>query len=387
MIKNESASMPKVFIFTASTGAGHNLAARSMAEVLGEAGMDAVIYDAFKESSAVLDKIMTAGYKQLVEYVPKLYEQIYHQFNHMTPFQQYIFKLMARKMNPDLVPLIQNEKPQLIISTHPIVTNMLGTLKEHGAFDVPVLSFVTDYKIHGAYLHEAIDAYVVGSEYTKDTMIEKGVNPDIIYPFGIPVRPEFIEETQKSEAVTGDPSVRGTILLMAGSLGTKQMEKAFAALMKANEKIRIIVVCGNNPKVERSIEFLNRVLSSEDKIVEIHGFVDNIPELMDQSDAIISKPGGLTTTEAISKNIPMIIPYCYPGQEEENADYLVESGMAIRIDKIKDLTSMIDFLVENKYVIQEMSANMSEEARQHSMEKTVALCQDMIAAYQKLQTE
>lgn len=374
--------MPKVFIFTASTGAGHNLAAKSMAEVLGEAGMAAEVYDAFKESSAVLDKIMTAGYKQLVEYVPKLYEQIYNQFNNMTPFQQYIFRLMAKKLNPEIVPMIQREKPGLIISTHPIVTNMLGTLKSHGAFNVPVLSFVTDYKIHGAYIHEAVDAYVVGSEYTKETMIDKGVNPDIVYPFGIPVRPEFVQAAVENTLDPEDPSIRGTILVMAGSLGTKQMEKAFAALMKAREKIRIIVVCGNNPKVERSIEFLNRVFASDDKIVEIYGFVNNVPELMDRSDAIISKPGGLTTTEAISKNIPMIIPYCYPGQEEENADYLVESGMAIKIDKIRELTSMIDFLVENKYVIQEMAENMSEEARQHSMEKTVALCRRLIDDYQ-----
>ncbi|MDO4289164.1 MAG: glycosyltransferase [Eubacterium sp.] len=375
--------MPKVFIFTASTGAGHNLAARSMAEVLGEAGMTAEVYDAFKESSAVLDKIMTAGYKQLVEYVPKLYEQIYNQFNHMTPFQQYIFRLMARKLNPEIVPLIQRERPQLIISTHPIVTNMLGTLKGHGAFDVPLLSFVTDYKIHGAYINDAVDAYVVGSEYTKETMTEKGVNGDIVYPFGIPVRPEFAAAAVKTKADPEDPNIRGTILVMAGSLGTKQMEKAFAALMKAKEKIRIIVVCGNNPRVERSIEFLNKVFASEDKIVEIYGFVDNVPELMDRSDAIISKPGGLTTTEAICKSVPMIIPYYYPGQEEENADYLVESGMAIKIDKIKELTSMIDFLVENKYVIQEMAENMSEEARQHSMQKTVALCQELIDTYTK----
>ena len=165
-------------------------------------------------------------------------------------------------------------------------------------------------------------------------------------------------------------------------MGTRQMEKAFVALMKAQEKIKIIVVCGNNKKVERSIEFLNKVYETEDKVVEIHGFVDNIPELMDESDAIISKPGGLTSTEAIVKCIPMIIPYYYPGQEEENADYLVESGMAIKVDKIKELTSMVDFLIENKYIIQQMAENMSEEARNHSMEKTIELCKKLISEYE-----
>lgn len=373
--------MSKIFIFTASTGAGHNLAAKSIAQALSEYGFEVDVYDAFKESSAVLDKIVTKGYKQLVENVPKLYEQIYNQFNHMTPFQQNIFKMMTKVMNPEIVPMIQKEQPHLLISTHPFVTNILGTLKEHGAFDLPVLSFVTDYKIHSVYLHKKINAYVVGSEYTKETMIEKGVNPDIIYPFGIPIRQEFVEETRKKAEIE-DPTIRGTILLMAGSMGTRQMEKAFVALMKAQEKIKIIVVCGNNKKVERSIEFLNKVYETEDKVVEIHGFVDNIPELMDESDAIISKPGGLTSTEAIVKCIPMIIPYYYPGQEEENADYLVESGMAIKVDKIKELTSMVDFLIENKYIIQQMAENMSEEARNHSMEKTIELCKKLISEYE-----
>ncbi|MEG0379743.1 MAG: glycosyltransferase, partial [Eubacterium sp.] len=335
----------------------------------------------FKETNAVLDRIVTQGYKQLVENVPKLYEQMYNQFNNMTPFQQNIFNMMTRIMNPDIVPLIQNEKPHLLISTHPFVTNILGSLKEHGAIEQPILSFVTDYKIHSVYLHKKINAYVVGSEYTKETMVEKGVSPEIVYPFGIPIRQEFVEETKK-RAEKEDPSIRGTILLMAGSLGTKQMEKAFAALMKAEERIKLIVVCGNNQKVQRSIEFLNQVYKTADKVVEIYGFVDNIPELMDEADAIITKPGGLTSTEAIVKCIPMIIPYYYPGQEEENADYLVESGMAIKVDKIKDLTSMVDFLIENKYIIQQMSENMSEEGRHHSMKKTVELCETLIKEYE-----
>ncbi|SDY18684.1 MGDG synthase family glycosyltransferase [Eubacterium barkeri] len=367
----------KVFIFSASTGAGHNLAARSLAEALQGRGYDAQVYDAFKESSAALNRIVTKGYKQLVEIAPKLYEQMYHQFNKMTPFQQNIFKVMSKVMNPEIVPLIEKERPDLIISTHPFVTNMLGTLKAHGAFNQPVLSFVTDYKIHSVYLHPMIDAYVVGSEYTKQTMVERGVSPDIIYPFGIPIRTEFMD-APSAGSEKGDPAVRGTIMVMGGSMGARQMEKAFVSLMKTKEKIRIIVVCGNNAKVERDIRFLAKVYEPADKVVEIHGFVQNVSQLMDQSEAIITKPGGLTSTEAMVKGIPMIIPYYYPGQEEENTDFLVDSGMAIKVDKVKDLTSLVDFLIENSYIIREMSANMTEEARRHSMEKTLDLCRQLM---------
>jgi processive 1,2-diacylglycerol beta-glucosyltransferase len=371
--------MSKVFIFTASTGAGHNLAAQSLKESLDEAGYQTEVYDAFKETNITLDRLITKGYQQMVVNVPKLYEQMYNQFNNMNHFQQGIFQVLTKVMNPDIVPLINSGKPDLIITTHPFVTNVLGTLKEHNAFDVPVLSIVTDYKIHTLYLKKMIDAYVVGSDYTKQTMVAKGVAEEIIYPYGIPIRQTFLTNNHLERKEISD--VAGTILLMAGSLGSKQMEKAFSSLLKVKEKIRIIVVCGNNAKIEKEIKNLYARETGADKIVEIHGFVNNVSELMDQSDAIISKPGGLTTTEAIVKNIPMIIPFYYPGQEEENADYLVDGGMAIKVDKIKDLTSMVDFLFENKYIIKRMSENMSEEAQKRSMSKTIELCKDLIAAY------
>lgn len=368
--------MSKVFIFTASTGAGHNLAAQSLKESLDEAGYETEVYDAFKETNITLDRLITKGYQQIVVNAPKLYEQMYNQFNNMNRFQQGIFQVLTRIMNPDIVPLINAGQPDLIITTHPFVTNVLGTLKEHHAFNVPVLSIVTDYKIHTLYLKKMIDAYVVGSNYTKQTMVEKGVAEEIIFPYGIPIRQTFLKNNHlEHKEIT---EVAGTILLMAGSLGSKQMEKAFSSLLKVKEKIRIIAVCGNNAKIEKDIKNLYSKEGSQNKIVEIYGFVNNVSELMDLSDAIISKPGGLTTTEAIVKNIPMIIPFYYPGQEEENADYLVDGGMAIKIDKIKDLTSMVDFLFENKYIIKRMSENMSEEAQKRSMSKTIELCKSLI---------
>lgn len=371
--------MSKIFIFTASTGAGHNLAAQSLKESLDDAGYQTEVYDAFKETNITLDRLITKGYQQMVVNVPKLYEQMYNQFNNMNRFQQGIFQVLTKVMNPDIVPLINAGKPDLIITTHPFVTNVLGTLKEHQAFDVPVLSIVTDYKIHTLYLKKMIDAYVVGSDYTKETMMAKGVAEEIIFPYGIPIRQTFLKNNHLERKEITD--VAGTILLMAGSLGSKQMEKAFSALLKVKEKIRIIVVCGNNAKIEKEIRHLHNRELCENKIVEIYGFVNNVSELMDMSDAIISKPGGLTTTEAIEKNIPMIIPFYYPGQEEENADYLVDGGMAIKVDKIKDLTSMVDFLFENKYIIKRMAENMSEEAQKRSMSKTIELCGSLINQY------
>lgn len=370
--------MAKIIIFTGSTGAGHTLAARSFKEALTAAGHDVEIIDAFKESGKVLNTVVEQGYKQLVERLPDLYRKMYNAFDEYSKVYEVVFSSAKKIMQKDLLPDIERIHPDLIVSTHPIVTNVLGQLKQEGDLDYPILAFVTDYKIHEVYLNPTIDAYVVASEYTKKTLIEKGVEPDKIYPFGIPTRHEF--SVRSSVPVDKEMT---TIMLMGGSLGARQMKSAFYALLKAKSPMHIIVVCGKNEMMKHTIELINSTegARADNKAVEIYGFVDNIPELMDESDAIITKPGGLTSSEAIMKNIPIIIPYAYPGQEEENAHYLVTSGMALQIDSVRDLSSVMDFLIENKYIINHMKELMSEESSKHSIQKSVELSEELIAEH------
>ncbi len=372
-----------IFIFSASTGGGHNAAARSLQTGLIKKGYDVKVIDAFGETPA-LNKVVTKGYQGLVDKLPKLYHTFYYHWDKQTKNQKRFFNAITYIMNPEILPMIYEEKPVLLISTHPFVTKKLSTLKAKGAFNIPILSFVTDYKIHGFYISPQVDAYVVGSEYTKKDMVARGMPADIIYPFGIPLRAEFQGQDQvKEKEEPKDTDVRGTILMMAGSLGSSQMEKAFSAVMKVNEPIRVIVVCGKNESMARDLKFLTKVYDDDTKKVEIYGFVDNVDELMDISDVIVTKPGGITTTEAIVKGIPMLIPYYYPGQEEDNVDFVVDSGIGIKIDKIKDLTSMIEFLIQNQYILWEMSKNMSETAAERSEKNTLNLCDNLIAQYKE----
>ena len=368
-----------IFIFSASTGGGHNAAARSLQSGLIQKGYDVKVIDAFGETPK-LNKFVTKGYQGLVDKLPKLYHTFYYQWDKQTKNQKRLFNAMTFIMNPEILPLIYEEKPVLLISTHPFVTSKLATLKSKGAFNVPILSFVTDYKIHGFYISSQVDAYVVGSEYTKNDMIARGMSGDNIYPFGIPIRKGF---NDNDHVMPKDTNVRGTILMMAGSLGSSQMVDAFSAVMKVNEPIRVIVVCGKNKSMVRDLEFITKVFDDDTKKVDIYGFVDNVNELMDMSDVIVTKPGGITTTEAIVKGIPMLIPYYYPGQEEENADFVVESGIGIKIDKIKNLTSMIEFLIQNQYILWEMSKNMTETAADRSEKNTLDLCDELIDKYKK----
>lgn len=363
--------MIETIIYTGATGGGHILAATSLKNALERNGDKAKLLDAFKEGGVFVNKAVTDGYKQLVEYLPKLYKKLYDRFDEENLMSDVVMKNGMRLIRKDILNDILKYDPDLIISAHPIVTNILGRIKDKGTFQKPILAIVTDYKVHEMYIRPSIDAYVVGSDYTKQTMIDRGVPAEKIYPYGIPIRKEFREHRPEEH-------IKGTIMLMAGSLGSRQLKKAFQALLKVKAPLRLIVVCGHNDAMRHSLLRETYTLKDDDKQIEILGFVNNISELMDESDAIITKPGGLTSTEAISKNIPMIIPYTYPGQEEDNARYLVQNGMALKTNDISDLTELVEYLIENRSVVAEMRRNMSRQAAKFSIDKTVALCHELV---------
>lgn len=364
-----------MLVFSASTGGGHNAAARTVIDGLEKLGYCAELVDAFGDTSKTFNKMLTRGYRDMVECTPKLYDLFYNDLNRDSFRRRGIFGIAALRMRHDIVAIIKTASPELIISTHPFVTNILGRIKEKQGFTIPILSFVTDYKFHGVYNHPMINAYVVGSSYTKEGMVRRGVDPNIIYPYGIPVKRGFKHKDRQNRQ---HKKVAGTFLLMGGTLGDRHMKKAFMTLLNVRHPIKIIAVCGNNKRLYCTLNrYVKRTLHPG-KIVEIHGFVNNVSDLMDASDLIVSKPGGMTTTEAVVKGIPMVVPYYYPGQEEENADYVAKMGMGIVCHDMDDLALVVDYLIENKNIVKQMSENMNKEASGFSLDATLDLCEHLI---------
>lgn len=363
----------QAIIYTGETGAGHTLAAKSLEKALSKDNNDVKIIDAFKEGGNFINTMVTKGYQRLVENLPFLYRFLYKEFDSKSKSTELFLKETSRLINKNILNNIAEENPDIVISTHPIVTNFLGRLKKQGKIDVPILAFITDFKIHDMYLNDTIDAYVVSSEYTKQSMVDRGIPAEKIFAYGIPVREEFREEHEEHQI---DPN-KLKVLLMAGSLGFKQLKNAFKALEKSNNPLKITVVCGKNEHVKKSIEKLADESDLSNKEVEILGFTDQIPKLMNESDLLISKPGGLTSSEAISMHIPLIIPYTYPGQEEDNAKYLENCGMAINLENIDELTTIVDEIFTQPEKIKSMSEAMSNTAKNYSIEDTVKLCESL----------
>ena len=363
-----------IIIVSASTGYGHNQVADALKLEFEEKGYEAIIVEPLKEVSKSLDILVSDGYKMLATIMPKMYGTIYKISNNET-MNKPVAKIFIKALRDKIEELVNVNDAKLIISTHPLLVDVISSLKGDGVIKLPFMSVVTDFLPHQSYISNNVDAYLVGSAYTKNGIVARGISPDNVYSYGIPIKRIFREDI-----ITEEKDDIFTILLMGGSMGVNSIKKALKNLLNIEDKLKIIVVCGNNDTLKNSLDDKY----SEDipgKNIQILGFTDKIPELMELSDVIITKPGGLTVTEALTKNIPMIIPYFIPGQEEENAEVLVNAGAAIKIDSVKELDEVVSVLMNDPCKIKWLKQNMKDMSKDHSIDKTIELCVSLIEKY------
>ncbi len=364
--------MKSIIILTASTGAGHNQAAANLKRLFEERGIYVHIVDMFKSTSKSMNTLISDGYKLLATKLPKAYGVFYKSVDSWAA-NKIVFKNVFLATEIRLKWIFNEFKPDLIISTHPFGAPIVGKLKDKGRIDIPFVQIVTDFKAHYAYIHDEVDAYIVASDFTANSLIEKGIDDKKVHVYGIPTREEFLQKNTRH--FSSDRPFR--LLIMGGSMGLQSMESAVNQLLKVEKQMKLIVVCGNNEALANKLTKQHRV-EIDKGFLEVYGFVDNIHELMDHADLIISKPGGLTTTEAIHKSIPMIIPFAIPGQEEENTSFLVENEMAIEVKNVDELQHHIELLIDDVDQYKKMVANMLNLSKTYSVDAILDLCISML---------
>lgn len=356
-----------VIIFSASTGLGHNQVANTLKHELALQGYEVTIIEPFKEKNGYLDGFVSDGYKVLATHAPKMYGRIYS-ISNKSMMNKSISRYTRHILETRLEEIIDRYEPELIICTHALFVKLISYMKRMKSFKGRILSVITDYIPHEFYVSQEVDAYLVGSKYTKASLELKGIPGDRIHVLGIPIKRAFLECQNDFKK-----SYKFTILLMGGSMGVVGIKKAFKKLLSSPYMTKIYVVCGNNRNLKKSLEKYESNIHE----VEIFGFTDKIPQLMEVSDVIITKPGGLTVTESLAKNIPMIIPYYIPGQEQENAEILIEAGAAIYVESSKRLLNTVVAMIENPKQIEELRINMQKIASDYSLDAAVQLCMNV----------
>jgi processive 1,2-diacylglycerol beta-glucosyltransferase len=343
MERRRSNAPLRVLFLSASVGVGHLSAANAVCAALRrtEPGSRTLVVDSYKYAALVVSRVVSDGYLQMVKTIPQMYRYIYDRAERATevgPFRTWAHQFTAGNLRS----LIEGERPDVVVCTHAFPCGAMAEYKRLYADAPPVVGIVTDFAVHAFWLHRNVDGYIVATEGVRDVMIARGLAPERIVASGIPVRPEFVPSGEVRVALRerlGLPLDRSVILMMGGGLGIGPLERMIRALDGIEAQTAVVVVTGRNRRIER------RVLAAAESVgypVRSLPFVDNVYDYMHAADAFVTKPGGLSTAEALVAQIPLILCKPLPGQEERNARLLCDAGAAVRIRRVKELSSAVN---------------------------------------------
>ncbi len=366
--------MKKILIFYASYGGGHLNAAKSIKECIDTNynNCETELIDCMKYINKPIEKITTAAYREMAKKLPWAWGKIYSDSQkgplaHITTRSNMIFAIKLLK-------LLRKKQPDLIISTHPFGSQMCSYLKRKGKITSEIATIMTDFSPHDQWLvgNEHTDYFFVAHDKMKNYLISKKITENKIFSTGIPISERFSKKYNKKEILNQLKleEDKKTILFFGGGefgLGKSKTVQIFEDLVKNFDNIQIIAISGKNEKMKSSFKNIVKVHNKE-KNVKILEFTNRVPELMAISDLVISKPGGLTTSESLASNLPMIIINPIPGQEEENAEFLEKNFTGIWIRKNDSAYEIFKDLFSNPEKLQKMKNNTNILAKKHSTE-------------------
>ncbi|MEW6279369.1 MAG: glycosyltransferase, partial [Candidatus Eremiobacterota bacterium] len=223
---------------------------------------------------------------------------------------------------------IQDERPDLLVATMSPTASLLSHWKGEGEVPQPVHTVVTDFVAHSIWNQENVERYYVAAEGTREDLARLGADPSRVEVTGIPIRPDFSgparDRAEVKELLGLDPT-RPMVLLLGGSLGLGNFGQTVAALDRLPQDFQVVAICGRNEATRAELE-----AGTYRHPVVVRGFVDNMPDWLEASDLVVSKPGGLTTSEVLARGRPLLVLDPLPGMEQRNVDRLSGQG-AIRV--------------------------------------------------------
>ncbi len=360
----------KVMILSITAGQGHHSAAKSISEALEMRGAKVKIVDVYKQIDKNLCDAVNKGYLLSTKHTPKAYRAIYELIDSKTaPATKYSLRsIMGILLAIRFEKFIEKFDPDVIICTHVFAAQVINELKRRGRLSlVPTIGIVTDYTIHPFWEDVTNIEYIeIASELLAQRANLKGISSERLLPFGIPIQKKFSEKRDREE-IRRELNISTTekvILVMAGSMGYGNMPEIISEILNFDKNCRVLAVCGNNKKLYNKL-----VSESYGENVSIYGFTNNVDELMDAADCIITKPGGLTTTEAMAKQLPMIFVNPIPGQEERNQEFFLNSGLALAVTKTFKLDEALYFLFNQPDRLQLIKSELLKLAKPDSSEK------------------
>ncbi len=318
----------KVLILTVSTGEGHNSAARAIHEEIERRGEECYTLDVCYNAGKLLGDTVSGGYRLAIDALSVSYSSVYKKLekrkkNARSPVVR-IFSILG----PRLYGFISEYSPDIIICTHVFAALAIKRLKLGKASKPYILGIVTDFTVHPYWeeVNEKLDFLVIPSEKLDYQCLKKGFRKEQLLPFGIPLRKEIRQKLGREEAKNelGLYPDRPVITVMSGSMGYGSISKTVKKLDTLKKCFQIIAICGSSEEAYSVLcesKLFHRAL--------IFGYTDKVSIILDASDCLVTKPGGLSVSEALAKGVPMILTDPIPGHEERNEAFIMNTGAAV----------------------------------------------------------
>lgn len=323
----------KILLLSVSAGAGHMRAAEALCAAASghPARVSATHLDVMNFVPAGFRKVYTDFYINLVNKHPSLWGYLYHATNHADPsgLMQRSRRLVERLNTRALQKEIAAHKPDVIICTHFLPAELLARTIAKERLDCPVWVQVTDFDLHRMWVVPHMRGYFAANDEVAFRMRAYGIAESAIHVTGIPVMPAFSATLDRHVCAreAGLDETRKTVLLMGGGAGIGSLDVLAEKLLALDEDFQLIAMAGRNAAALAALQTLTHRFSGR---LIAQGFTDKVERLMACADFAITKPGGLTTSECLAMGLPMIVNSPIPGQEERNADFLLEQGVALK---------------------------------------------------------
>lgn len=362
----------RVLLLSEGFGAGHTQAAYALSSSLRKLSPN--IQTKVLELGSFLNPrvapLIITAYKKTIVSQPRLVGMMYrHQYkkslNRLTTLALHrIFYTHTKNV-------VNQLRPDVIVCTHPIPNAVISRLKRLGV-DVPLCTVITDYDAHGTWISSEVDRFLVSTPEVKYKLMERGVPLSRIQVTGIPIHPNFWEHPSKA-TIREKFHIKDmpTVLVMAGGWGIINDEIVNDYLVQWSDRIQIIFCLGSNDKVRLKMEYSSKYSHPN---IHVLGFIKEIDQLMEISDVLVTKPGGMTCSEGLSKGIPMLFHHPLPGQEEENCQYFTSQGLGEPITSTVVLEKWMNKLIHNyDDIIRQREKHLMDIAKYHPMQSAQSI--------------
>lgn len=337
------------------------------------------VVDSYKYAASVVSSVVSNGYLGMVKTIPQMYRFLYNRAERATEvgaFRTWIHQFTASNLRP----LLEEMQPDVVVCTHAFPCGVMAEYKRQFADAPPVVGIVTDFAVHAFWIHKNVEGYAVATGEMRDVLANRGIAADRIVVSGIPVDAAFVPQGFDRDALRKKldlPLDRKVVLLMAGGLGMGPLETMMKAVGNVDDAMCAVVMAGRNQRMRR------RVLEAAHQThypLRVLDFVSNVPEYMHAADVLLTKPGGLTTSEAMVAGVPMVLFKPLPGQEERNTRYLVDRDVAVRAKTAADLTRTLREVLQSPERRDRMRAAMRGLACPYASERIAGLIAQLAAS-------